>query len=342
MKKSFALLCAVLLALGGVLPLGGYHLTRTVLGGSVEASSPAPAPDEPGALGELALQKESSAGADDTDLVHVEDQSSGQLCRVPMRDYLIGAVAAEMPVSWPDEALKAQAVAAHSYVLYCRDHCADPEGAWLSADPSRRQGYLSDAVLHSYWGTEYQASYTRLSALVDEVLTQVLYYGDAAAGASYFAISNGRTEASENVWGAALPYLTAVDSSSDCNADNYAYTVRFSAAQMKQLLSEGLGLVPDESAPESWFGVPELTPSGYVSTLSVCGQSIAGTTLRRVLGLRSACFAVTWQDGSFLLTTKGYGHGVGLSQWGAKAMAEQGCSYAEILAHYFPGTELRG
>ena len=159
--------------------------------------------------------------ADTADTVCFTDQSTGQTITLPLREYLIGAVAAEMPVSWPDEALKAQAVAAHSYALYRRDHSTGENGAWFTADPARRQGCLTDAVLHSYWGTAYAANYARLSALVDAVQTQVLYYEDAPAGTSYFAISNGRTEASEKVWGTALPYLVPVDSSTDTAADNY-------------------------------------------------------------------------------------------------------------------------
>ena len=259
---------------------------------------------------------------------------------MPKRDYLIGAAAAEMPLTWPDEALKAQIVAAHSYALYCRDHASAANGSWLSADPARRQGYLTDAVLHSYWGTDYEANYARLSALVDAVLSDVLCYGGAAAGTSYFAISNGRTEASENVWGSALPYLVPVDSSTDLSADNYEVTLTLSAPQVQQLLSSGLGIAADSAAPERWFGETTLTASGYAASLPVCGQTVSGTALRRALGLRSACFTIRYQDGSFLITTKGYGHGVGLSQWGAKALAEQGWTYEVILAHYFPGTQL--
>ncbi len=276
----------------------------------------------------------------DSETFLIDDQSDGAVVSVPRRDYLIGAVAAEMPITWPDEALKAQAIAAHSYALYCRDHAQDPTAGWLTADPARRQGYLTDAVLRSYWGTAYEANYARLSALVDSVLTQVLYYEDAPAGTSYFAISNGQTEASENVWGTAVPYLIPVDSSTDQNADNYIYTVSFSAAQLQQLLT-GLGLTPDLSAPEGWFGEAALTPSGYVASLPVCGQTVTGPALRKALGLRSACFTVQYQNGSFFFTTRGYGHGVGMSQWGARALAEQGQTASQILAHYFPGTQLR-
>ena len=335
MKRSFLLLCAVLLVLGCALPCAAYRLACMAL-----AQSAAPSAAEAASVTSEESSRGAPSPADTADTVCFTDQSTGQTVTLPLREYLIGAVAAEMPVSWPDEALKAQAIAAHSYALYCRDHAAEPASGWLSVDPVRRQGYLTDAVLRSYWGTAYEENYARLSALVDSVLTDVLYYGSAPAGTSYFAISNGMTEASENVWGTALPYLVAVDSSTDLSADNYLYTVQFTTEQMQQALA-GLGLLPDPAAPANWFGEAALTPSGYVASLPVCGQSVTGPALRKALGLRSACFTVQYQEGSFLLTTKGYGHGVGLSQWGAKALAEQGQSAEEILAHYFPGTELR-
>ena len=337
MKRSFLLLCAVLLALGCALPCAAYRLARMTL---AQGTAPSAAEASSAASEESSWQAPSPA--DTTATVCFTDQSTGQTVELPLREYLIGAVAAEMPVSWPDEALKAQAVAAHSYALYRRDHSIEENGAWFSADPTRRQGCLTDAVLHSYWGTAYAANYARLSSLVDAVQTQVLYYGDAPAGTSYFAMSNGRTEASENVWGTALPYLVPVDSSTDTAADNYEYTLNLSAAQLQQLLAERLGIAADLSQQAQWFGTPVLTPSGYVDSLPVCGQTVQGTALRKALGLRSACFTVVCQSGTFSFTTRGYGHGVGMSQWGAKALAEQGADYRAILAHYYPGTELRG
>lgn len=337
MKRSFLLLCAVLLVLGCALPCAAYRLACVAL---VQAAPPPEAESASAALEESSSQAPSPADA--ASVVCFTDQSTGQTVELPLREYLIGAVAAEMPVSWPDEALKAQAVAAHSYALYRRDHSTGENGAWFTADPARRQGCLTDAVLHSYWGTAYAANYARLCALVDAVQTQVLYYGDAPAGTSYFAMSNGRTEASENVWGTALPYLVPVDSSTDTAADNYEYTLNLSAAQLQLLLSERLGIIADLSQQAQWFGAPVLTSSGYVDTLPVCGQTVQGTALRKALGLRSACFTVAYQSGTFSFTTKGYGHGVGMSQWGAKALAEQGADYRTILAHYYPGTELRG
>ena len=335
MKKLFLLIFAVLLVLGSALPLAAYRVTRAVLGHTTPLPTASSVPELP------ASQPEALPSAD-AETFPVEDQSAGKVVQLSRREYVLGAVAAEMPVSWPDEALKAQAVAAHSYALYRRDHSTEENGAWFTADPARRQGCLTDAVLHSYWGTAYAANYARLSALVDAVQTQVLYYGDAPAGTSYFAMSNGRTEASENVWGTALPYLVPVDSSTDTAADNYEYTLNLSAAQLQQLLAERLGIAADLSQQAQWFGTPMLTPSGYVDSLPVCGQTVQGTALRKALGLRSACFTVVCQSGTFSFTTRGYGHGVGMSQWGAKALAEQGADYRAILAHYYPGTELRG
>ena len=349
MKKAVALLCAALLVLGGALPLAGYLLAGAFLKAAGPAASPAasaapgasgtsgaPAqPDEPGGLAGLL-----TAAPDETVLLH--DSGAGQDFSLPMRDYLIGAVAAEMPISWPDEALKAQAVACHSYILYCRDHRGADDAPWLTVDPARRQGCLTGPVLRSYWGADYEANYARLAALVDQVAGAVLYYDGAPAGASYFAISNGMTEASENVWDAPLPYLRPVDSSADRAADGYEVTITLSDAQVSAALASALGLSTAGVDPAAWFGRPALTASGYVASLPVCGQTVSGGALRSTLGLRSACFDIRRQDGGFAITTRGYGHGVGLSQWGAKAMAEAGQSWIEILAHYFPGTSLEG
>ena len=217
MKKAFLLLCAALLLGTLLLPRAGYRLAEAVLSRSAASSegSPSSASSEENGLLERLLPS-SAAYTGDADVFRIQNLSTGAVEEVEKRAYLLGAVAAEMPMDWPDEALKAQAIAAHSYVLYCRDHAADSAQGWLTADPARRQGYLTDAVLRSYWGTQYEAHFARLSALVDEVADEVLCYDGTAAGTSYFALSNGRTEASENVWGAPLPYLVAVDSAAAC------------------------------------------------------------------------------------------------------------------------------
>ena len=279
MKKFFLPIFAVLLVLGSILPLAAYRVTRAVLSGAEPASSAVSSPA-------ASAQPPSAVPSADAETFLVEDQATGQVLELSRQEYVLGAVAAEMPVSWPDEALKAQAVAAHSYALYCRDHTTLHSGAWRTADPARRQGCLTEPVLRSYWGTAYEQNYARLSALVDEVLDEILYYENAPACASYFAISNGQTEASENVWGSALPYLISVDSRTDRSADNYEYTVTFSAEQVQQALA-GLGISAALAAPAGWFGPAALTSAGFTKPVTVCGQTVTGTTLRRALRKRS-------------------------------------------------------
>ena len=140
MKKFFLPIFAVLLVLGSILPLAAYRVTRAVLSGAEPASSAVSLPA-------ASAQPPSAVPSADAETFLVEDQATGQVLELSRQEYVLGAVAAEMPVSWPDEALKAQAVAAHSYALYCRDHTTLQSGAWLTADPARRQGCLTEPVL---------------------------------------------------------------------------------------------------------------------------------------------------------------------------------------------------
>ena len=148
MKKAFLLLCALLLALGSALPLAGYRLAPGARGAAVRLARAvlgrrADVPPAPASSTSAASEAAPAAFEGDADVFLIEDLSTGEVQQVPKRDYLIGAAAAEMPLTWPDEALKAQIVAAHSYALYCRDHASAANGSWLSADPARRQGYLT-------------------------------------------------------------------------------------------------------------------------------------------------------------------------------------------------------
>lgn len=284
----------------------------------------------------------STTDAKDAEVVLIQNASTGEVMEVPLLDYVIGATASEMPVNWPDAALQAQAVASHSYALYQRDN-ADADklgGAWFAADPSRRQGYMTSEVLRSYWGDAYDENYARLSGLIAPILDKVLLYDGSAAAACYHAISNGHTEASENVWNQALPYLAGVDSTLDLAADGFEQTVTYTAQQMYDALNIVFPVADLSDKPQNWFGECTYTAAGYVSSIVVGGVSVRGVDVRAALSLRSACFTVSYSDNTFAVTTKGYGHGVGLSQWGAKNMALTGKTCEEILAAYYPGTTL--
>ena len=275
-------------------------------------------------------------------VIRVQNASTGEVLEVPVLEYMIGAVASEMPITWPDEALKAQGIAAHSYALYQRGH-ANTEalgGGWFSVDPARRQGYMTTEVLQSYWGEEYEANYQRLKTLLEPLVHTVLLYEGAPAAACYHAISNGRTEASQRVWNEALPYLQGVDSPLDKLAEGYQETVSYTTQQMYDILATQFAGLDLSGSADGWFGETSLTEAGYVDTVQVGGAFVKGTQLRAALSLRSSCFTIQRTEDGFDVTTLGYGHGVGLSQCGAQAMAAQGQSCAQILSWYFPGTTL--
>lgn len=256
------------------------------------------------------------------------DTSVGETITVPVLDFLVGAAACEMPVDWPDDALLAQMVASHSYALSLGEEPMQINRALCA-------GWTDETVLRARWGQDFIENYNRLTALAQTVCGALLCYNGAPAAACYHSISAGKTEASQNVWLTALPYLQGVDSAWDTAVPDFEVTITYSAEQMSGLL-QGLGLEPGDD-PAAWFGETVWDDAGYVQSMVVCGESLAGTTLRSALSLRSASFSVVYADDAFAITTHGYGHGVGLSQYGAKAMAEGGANWQEILTYYFPG-----
>lgn len=275
---------------------------------------------------------------------HVLDAASGEILDVPLREYVIGAVGAEMPVSFEPEALKAQAVAAHTYAeRQCLLSGDRPElnGADFSNDPAKYQAFLTDEQLRERWGEQYDAYYEKLAAAVDAVLPELLIYEDAPIIAAFHAMSSGRTEASENVWGSEVAYLRSVESAADRNAPRFEETVSFSAEEVASRLSEahtGLNLAGDASV---WFGAAVTSEAGTVLQQPAGDGIFTGQEIRTIFGLRSAAFTVGYADGRFTFTTFGYGHDVGMSQYGANAMALEGHTYDEILAYYYPGAELK-
>ena len=345
MKKT--LLCMLTFALlTWLIPVGGLLLAEAPLPGApMTGPAATPAPDEPSGTG-----KETSPAPDATaspepaaDTLRVLDEATGEILTVSARDYRIGAAAAELPADWPNEAIKAQMVAAWSYALFQQQTArAAGQAHDLSANPARRQGFMTREVLESYWGVDFEANYQRLAALADQVEGRVVQWEGAAAACCYHASSCGATEASQNVWTEALPYLQGVDSPWDTAADGWEVTVTYTVQQMTDALQlnfadRGLDLSGD---PSGWFGAPTLTAAGYVASQPVAGAELSGIELRGALGLRSAAFTVQYADRTFSVTTHGYGHGVGLSQWGARGMALEGKSCADILAWYYPGTQL--
>ena len=338
MRKSFSF-AAVIALLAFMAPLAALPWA-----GSAEAGSHAPAPaaeedssDAPIPTPEPVLPSQPVVRSFDASApLTVYDRTDGTTASVPVREFLIGTAACEMPPDWPDDAILAQMVAAHSYALSLGDDA-------FSVNSAQCAGWTSEEVLQARWGDNFEEYYTRLASLADSAADAVLCYEEAPASACYHSISAGQTEASQNVWLTALPYLQGVASPWDLEAPGYETTVTYSAEQVYTLL-QGAGLTQEEleNTPAGWFGEGILDSAGYVAEMSVCGQSLTGSKLRSIFGLRSAAFTVAYDadKGEFSFTTHGYGHGVGLSQYGAKAMAEAGRNWREILAWYFPGCEV--
>ena len=307
--------------------------------------SPPAVSDSTPALTEPQLPSVSDALSAEEAPLLILDERSGEVREVPVREFVRGAVAAEMPIDYPDEALRAQAVAAHSYALACKAQ-ADPndpvlKGAYFSANPDQRIGYLTETVMRAMWGDAFEENRTRLYAIVDSVLDEILLYEGQPALACYHSISNGQTESAAAIWGSEVPYLVSVDSMLDLTSPDYEQSFTIT----KQELAQDLATVfPDlELAGDAanWIGAIERTAAGYVHSISIGGVSCSGTAVRSALRLRSRDFTITWTDEHlFTITTRGYGHGVGLSQYGANALALTGKTYQEILATYYPGTTL--
>ncbi len=282
------------------------------------------------------------AAEDEQNVFKIYNESTGNVDTVAIRDYVIGSVAAEMPMSYHDEALKAQAVASLSYAMALKERSfgGDPNlgGAHFSANPSQMQGYMSDETMRSFWGDSYEQNKARLESLVDSLDGMVLTYDNNYALTCYHAFSNGKTETSANMWGEALPYLVSVDSPFDITADDYSTTLTFSVAEVQNKLTAA-ALISPSGEPSQWFGTPDVTSAGYVSTITVNDTAFTGTQIRHAFGLRSSSFDIIYTENYvFEITSRGYGHGVGLSQFGANSMALAGMSYTEILLYYFPGT----
>ena len=238
-------------------------------------------------------------------------------------------------------------MAAHSYALAVKAQCdgSDPtlKGAYFKADPVRRLGFVTDEVMQSLWGEDYEENKARLESVVAPVLDKVLLYDGQPALTCYHAISNGMTESSENVWGSALPYLVSVDSSLDLQSPDYEQTITMTAQEVSEYLSSSFAGLDLSGDPSQWFTQLELSPAGYVKNVHIGQVVCKGPDVRNALALRSAAFTITYtEDKVFSITTHGYGHGVGMSQYGASAMALNGKTYAEILSYYYPGTELNG
>lgn len=283
------------------------------------------------------VNKEISNVNQNNDVVNEENKSSGiiinlyrkngSVVSMELDEYLVGVVGAEMPASFNIEALKAQAIVARTYTLKTIN-----SGKKLSDDNST-QNYKSNEELKNTWGSSYNTYYNKVRSAVIDTKGIVIKYNSGLIDALYHSTSNGYTEDASNVWKNSVPYLKSVSSEYDTTNKNFIYNKFISY----QDLSNKLGIPVSYS---SNIEISEKTNSGRVKYLNIDGNIFNGVNVRTILGLRSTDFVFEKQETGINIITKGYGHGVGMSQYGANGMANNGYSYKDIILHYYKGVYL--
>lgn len=268
---------------------------------------------------------------DETEMLTVENPA-GNLQQMALDEYLVGVVLAEMPADFESEALKAQSVVARTYTRKRMEGSKHGQAA-VCMDPGCCQGWRSVEEYLNEGGR--QASVDKVRRAVADTDGVVLRYEGKLIDATYFSCSGGSTEDAMAVWGQDVPYLQAVDSPGEEQAPRYSDSVSFTAAELAGKLG-----IENRGDPSGWFSGITYTDGGGVETISVREKRFTGTQIRSKLGLRSTAFSVEVKGKTITITTLGFGHRVGMSQYGAQAMAKEGAGYEQILTHYYTGAEL--
>lgn len=311
----------------GISALMGLVVPAVLLGVVISVGKKIPQETEP-------VQTESTENTVPAKQVMIEVLSEdGTVAEMDLNDYLTGVLLAEMPASFEQEAKKAQAVVARTYTMRSEERRTKHDSAAVCMESACCQGYISPEEYLSKGGS--QDAVDAAEAAVTGTGLRVLTYEGELIEATYFSCSGGSTEDAVAVWGTDVPYLRATQSPGEEYATHFTDTVTFTPEEFSSALALDL-----KGEPETWFGPVTYTAGGGVNTMMIGGISFEGTALRKILDLRSTAFTVEAGEDAITITTRGYGHRVGMSQYGADAMAASGSSFEEILSHYYQGTKL--
>ncbi|MBQ6431285.1 MAG: stage II sporulation protein D [Oscillospiraceae bacterium] len=287
---------------------------------------------EPPRLSPAAQPQPETAAAEPFDsMVSLRVLTDDGVEETSLENYLVATLLAEMPAVFPEEALKAQAIASRTFALY-KAETGKHVGADVCTSFACCQGWTTD-------GTSDEID--RITRAVRATDGLVVTYDGKLIDATFFCCTGGKTESALAVWGSDIPYLRSVDSPGEEDAPRSEDTVTFSAAEFAERIA---AVSPDANlsgSPVNWIGSIERTEGGGIATVFIGGTAIKGTALRSALGVQSTDMDFAATDDAITVTTHGFGHRVGLSQYGAKAMADGGSDYTAILAHYYPGTEIK-
>ncbi len=265
-------------------------------------------------------------------VIRVKNVKTDEIFKVPFEEYVKGVLAGEMPVSFELEALKAQAVASRSYALVQVSKNVDKD--YDVVNTVDNQVYLTDDDLKAKWKDEYVSKINKIKKAVKETKGEYLSYDGEVVEALFFSTSTGKTENSEEVFSSKVPYLRSVSSTWDEASPVYEDTSSF---ELKDFY-EKLGLQYNDKIT---YEVLETTSTGRVKKIKINEVEFNGRDVATKLKLRSNYFSIVQNGTSVTITTKGYGHGVGMSQYGALGMAKEGYTYDKILKHYYQGTEIK-
>lgn len=262
--------------------------------------------------------------------------ADGQITEMDLNEYLWGVVAAEMPASFQQEALKAQAVAARTYALNKGSVAAHPQ-ADLCTDYACCQAWISRSDAQGNWGENAQTYSDKITTAVAETNNEVILYQGQLIDAVFHSSSASATQDAVEVWGNSVPYLQSVSSPEGEGVPNFDSTVTMTAQEFKAAFLAAQPQAVLEGDPAAWVSTIEPTASGSVHAITIGGVTVSGAQARQIFSLRSASFDVTYAGDTFTFSVSGFGHGVGMSQYGADTLAAQGQGYLEILQHYYTG-----
>ncbi|MET3684249.1 stage II sporulation protein D [Alkalibacillus flavidus] len=266
---------------------------------------------------------------DDTEsnvVVKVKRTQTDTIDRLPLEDYVTQVVASEIPAEFEPEALKAQALAARTYILNTIAH-TEQDAAFHVKDTVDDQVFHSEEELRDMWGVKYSDYMNKIETAVKATEGEVITYDGEPITAAFFSTSNGYTENAEDYWQNEIPYLKSVSSPWDQASPAFTDQEIFTYDDISNLLN----------LDSSLFKVEDIsrTESGRVASITINHQSYTGREIREQLGLRSNDFTIETTGEHVIFTTNGYGHGVGMSQYGANGMAKEGYTYSDIINHYY-------
>lgn len=263
----------------------------------------------------------------DIETINLHRKEQGINQEISLENYIVGVVAGEMPTTFAFEALKAQSVIARTYAA-----AVISQGGELCDDPGHCQCYYDPDSLKQMWGDSFEEKYTLCVKAVEETKGEVILYSGEIAKTFFHSTCGGQTSSAAEVWGEDIPYLQSVDCSWDRDAPRYQETVTLSVEELPYLLNiDGGSDVPVTAG---------LTNSGRVESVAYGGRTIKATDFRKSLTLNSTNFSIEPQGDKVVISTKGFGHGVGLCQYGADGMAKEGNTYRQIIDHYYTGVQL--